>query len=176
MRSLDLSPLFRSTVGFDHLDKLFETAFREAGRDVSYPPYNIAKMGQDKYRISMAVAGFAERDLDISSQGGVLTVKGQITEPEKGVEYLHRGIAQRSFEHRFQLADHVQVVGAGLQQRPARCRAGARGPRGHEAAQDRDRLGAAEGHRGQRRREGGADGPNLSPAPSGQRSGADDRS
>ena len=114
MRSLDLSPLFRSTVGFDHLDKLFETAFREAGRDVSYPPYNIAKLGQDKYRISMAVAGFGERDLDISSQNGVLTVKGQITEPEKGVEYLHRGIAQRSFEHRFQLADHVKVVGAKL--------------------------------------------------------------
>ncbi len=114
MRSLDLSPLFRSTVGFDHLDKLFETAFREAGRDVSYPPYNIAKLGQDKYRISMAVAGFGENDLDITAQGGVLTVKGQISEPEKGVEYLHRGIAQRSFEHRFQLADHVRVVGANL--------------------------------------------------------------
>jgi len=114
MRSLDLSPLFRSTVGFDHLDKLFETAFREAGRDVSYPPYNIAKLGQDKYRISMAVAGFGEGDLDITAQGGVLTVKGQISDAEKGVEYLHRGIAQRSFEHRFQLADHVKVVGASL--------------------------------------------------------------
>ena len=114
MRSLDLTPLFRSTVGFDHLDKLFETAFREAGRDVSYPPYNIAKIGQDKYRISMAVAGFGEGDLDITAQGGVLTVKGQIIEPENGVEYLHRGIAQRSFEHRFQLADHVKVVGANL--------------------------------------------------------------
>jgi molecular chaperone IbpA len=114
MRSLDLTPLFRSTVGFDHLDKLFETAFREAGRDVSYPPYNIAKIGQDKYRISMAVAGFGEGDLDITAQGGVLTVKGQLTAPENGVEYLHRGIAQRSFEHRFQLADHVKVVGANL--------------------------------------------------------------
>ena len=69
MRSLDLTPLFRSTVGFDHLDKLFETAFREAGRDVSYPPYNIAKIGQDKYRISMAVAGFGEGDLDITAHG-----------------------------------------------------------------------------------------------------------
>ena len=84
MRSLDLSPLFRSTVGFDHLDKLFETAFREAGRDVSYPPYNIAKLGQDKYRISMAVAGFGEGDLDITAQGGVLTVKGQISDARKG--------------------------------------------------------------------------------------------
>ena len=115
MRGLDLSPLFRSTVGFDHLDKLFETALREAGRDVSYPPYNIAKVGQDKYRISMAVAGFGEGDLDITAHENVLTVKGQISEPENGVEYLHRGIAQRAFEHRFQLADHVKVVGAKLQ-------------------------------------------------------------
>ena len=114
MRGLDLSPLFRSSVGFDHLDKLFETAFREAGRDVSYPPYNIAKLGQDKYRISMAVAGFGEGDLEITAHENVLTVKGQIGAPETGVEYLHRGIAQRAFEHRFQLADHVKVVGAKL--------------------------------------------------------------
>jgi molecular chaperone IbpA len=114
MRNLDLSPLFRSTVGFDHLDKLFESAFRDAGRDNTYPPYNIVKLGQDQYRISMAVAGFSERDLDVTAHGGLLTVKGQIQEPEKGVEYLHRGIAQRSFEHRFQLADHVKVVGAKL--------------------------------------------------------------
>ena len=114
MRSLDLSPLFRSTVGFDHLDKLFEAAFREAGRDASYPPYNIAKLGPDRYRVSMAVAGFSERDLDITAQENMLTIKGQIGEPETGVEYLHRGIAQRAFEHRFQLADHVKVVGAKL--------------------------------------------------------------
>ena len=114
MRSIDLSPLFRSTIGFDHLDKLFESAFREATRDSSYPPYNIVKVAQDKYRISMAVAGFGERDLDITAHENVLTVKGQISEPENGVEYLHRGIAQRAFEHRFQLADHVKVVGAKL--------------------------------------------------------------
>lgn len=114
MRNVDLSPLFRSTIGFDHLDRLFETAFRDASRDLSYPPYNIAKVGQDKYRITMAVAGFGENDLDITAQENVLTVKGQIQEPEKGIEYLHRGIAQRPFEHRFQLADHVKVVGAKL--------------------------------------------------------------
>lgn len=114
MRNVDLTPLFRSTIGFDHLDKLFEAAFRDAGRDVSYPPYNIAKVGQDKYRITMAVAGFGERDLDITAHENVLLVKGQIQEPEKGVEYLHRGIGQRPFEHRFQLADHVKVVGAKL--------------------------------------------------------------
>jgi molecular chaperone IbpA len=115
MRGLDLTPLFRSTVGFDHLDKLFETAFRDAGRDVSYPPYNIAKLGQDKYRITMAVAGFGEGDLDLTAHENVLSVKGQIKEPEQGVEYLHRGIGQRAFEHRFQLADHVKVVAAKLQ-------------------------------------------------------------
>ncbi len=114
MRNLDLTPLFRSTVGFDHLDKLFEAAFRDAGRDLSYPPYNIAKVAQDRYRVTMAVAGFGEGDLDITAHDNVLTVKGQIQAPEKGVEYLHRGIAQRPFEHRFQLADHVKVVGAKL--------------------------------------------------------------
>jgi molecular chaperone IbpA len=114
VRNLDLSPLFRSTVGFDRLDKLFDAAFREAARDLSYPPYNIAKMGENQYRISMAVAGFGENDLEIVAHENVLTVKGQIQKQEKEVQYLHRGIAQRAFEHRFQLADHVKVVGAKL--------------------------------------------------------------
>ncbi len=114
MRSFDLSPLFRSSVGFDRLDKLFDAAFREASRDVSYPPYNIVKTGQDQYRITMAVAGFGEADLEIVVQENVLNVKGQLKEPEREVEYLHRGIAQRAFEHRFQLADHVRVVDASL--------------------------------------------------------------
>lgn len=114
MRNLDLSPLFRSSVGFDRLDKLFDAAFREASRDVSYPPYNIVKRGENRYRISMAVAGFGEQDIDITVHENMLTVKGQIAEPEKDVEYLHRGIAQRGFEHRFQLADHVRVSGAKL--------------------------------------------------------------
>jgi molecular chaperone IbpA len=114
MRNLDLSPLFRSTVGFDRLDKLFDAAFREAARDLSYPPYNIVKTGENAYRIAMAVAGFGEKDLELVTHESMLTVKGQIQEPEKDVEYLHRGIAQRAFEHRFQLADHVKVVGARL--------------------------------------------------------------
>ncbi len=114
MRNLDLSPLFRSTVGFDRLDKLFDAAFREAARDLSYPPYNIVKTGENAYRIAMAVAGFGEKDLELVTHENMLTVKGQIQEPEKDVEYLHRGIAQRAFEHRFQLADHVKVVGAKL--------------------------------------------------------------
>ncbi len=114
MRSFDLSPLFRSSVGFDRLDKLFDTAFREAARDVSYPPYNIAKTGADSYRITMAVAGFGEGDLDIVAHDNMLSVKGQQKDAAKDLEYLHRGIAQRAFEHRFQLADHVRVVGAKL--------------------------------------------------------------
>lgn len=114
MRSFDLSPLFRSTVGFDQLDKLLDTAFRESNREASYPPYNIAKLGQDQYRITMAVAGFGEEDLDITAHDNMLTVKGQIAKPEQDIEFLHRGIAQRAFEHRFQLADHVRVEGASL--------------------------------------------------------------
>jgi molecular chaperone IbpA len=114
MRNLDLTPLFRSTVGFDRLDKLFDAAFREAARDLSYPPYNIVKTGENAYRIAMAVAGFGEKDLELVTHENMLTVKGQIQEPEKDVEYLHRGIAQRAFEHRFQLADHVKVSGARL--------------------------------------------------------------
>lgn len=114
MRSFDLSPLFRSSVGFDQLDKLFDSAFREAARDTSYPPYNIAKVSSDRYRITMAVAGFANDDLDITVHENMLIVKGQAAKPEKEVEFLHRGIAQRAFEHRFQLADHIKVVGADL--------------------------------------------------------------
>ena len=114
MRSFDLSPLFRSTVGFDRLDKLFDAAFREASHDVSYPPYNIGRTGESTYRVTMAVAGFAEKDIDIVVHDNVMTVKGQLKEQPKEVEYLHRGIAQRAFEHRFQLADHGRVTGAKL--------------------------------------------------------------
>ena len=114
MRDLDLTPLFRSSVGFDRLDKLFEAAFRDASRDVSYPPYNIARTGENDYRITMAVAGFGENDLDVTAHDNVLTVRGQIKDAEKDVAYLHRGIAQRAFEHRFQLADHVRIVDAAL--------------------------------------------------------------
>ena len=114
MRELDLTPLFRSSIGFDRLDKMFEAAFRDASRDMSYPPYNIARTGENSYRITMAVAGFGDSDLDITAHENVLTVRGQIKEQEKDVAYLHRGIAQRAFEHRFQLADHVRVVDAAL--------------------------------------------------------------
>ena len=114
MRNLDLTPLFRSTVGFDQLDKLFDAAFRDAARDISYPPYNIVKLGQDQYRITMAVAGFTADTIEIVAHENTLTVKGALKQQDKDAEYLHRGIAQRAFEHRFQLADHVRVSGADL--------------------------------------------------------------
>ena len=114
MRSFDLSPLFRHSVGFDRLDELFETAFRNAAQENSYPPYNIAKTGDDTYRITLAVAGFGEDELEIVSKENLLTVRGKGAETEKDVSYLHRGIAKRAFEHRFQLADYVRVHGADL--------------------------------------------------------------
>ena len=115
MRSFDLSPLFRYSVGFDRLDDLFETAFRNT-QEASYPPYNIVKTGQDNYKITLAVAGFGEGDLDVTVKENVLTVRGKVNDAEKDkdVTYLHRGIAGRAFEHRFQLADHVRVSGAQL--------------------------------------------------------------
>ena len=114
MRSLDLTPLFRHSVGFDRLDELFETAFRNSSQENSYPPYNIVKTGDDTYRITLAVAGFGEDDLELVSKENLLTVKGKGADSDKDVVYLHRGIAKRSFEHRFQLADYVRVQGANL--------------------------------------------------------------
>ena len=115
MRSFDLSPLFRYSVGFDRLDDLFETAFRGT-QETSYPPYNIVKTGQDAYRITLAVAGFGQDELELVVKENLLTVRGKGAEPqqEQQVTYLHRGIAQRAFERRFQLADHVKVTGANL--------------------------------------------------------------
>jgi molecular chaperone IbpA len=114
MRSFDLTPLFRHSVGFDRLDELFETAFRNASQENSYPPYNIVKTGEDTYRITLAVAGFGEDDLEIISKENLLTVRGKGSETDKETAYLHRGIAKRAFEHRFQLADYVRVNGANL--------------------------------------------------------------
>jgi molecular chaperone IbpA len=114
MRTYNLTSLFPHTVGFEHFDKMFDSATRAAARDHSYPPYNIAKVGDDQYRITMAVAGFAEDDLEIVTQENQLTVRGRIAETKEQVQYLHRGIAARAFEHSFQLADFVKVTGANL--------------------------------------------------------------
>ena len=116
MRTFDLSPLYRSTVGFDRLFNLLDTA---GGPEPTqpYPPYNIERTGQSSYRVTIAVAGFGEGDLDIQSKENVLTVKGDKKEEKKDGEHevLYRGIAGRAFERRFQLADHVEVTGASLE-------------------------------------------------------------
>jgi molecular chaperone IbpA len=114
MRTFDFSPLFRSTVGFDRLVPLLDAAMR-VDEGVSYPPYNIEKLGENDYRITMAVAGFAPEDLNIEVRENTIVISGGKTDEVKEGQYLHRGIAARSFERRFQLADHVQVKGASIE-------------------------------------------------------------
>lgn len=114
MRSFDLSPLFRSTVGFDHLSRMLDAAQRLDDATFSYPPYNIEKLSDDDYRVTMAVAGFAESDLDITVHDHTLIITGKANRDESQVQYLHRGIAGRSFERRFELADFIRVEGATL--------------------------------------------------------------
>jgi molecular chaperone IbpA len=114
MNSFDFSPLFRSTIGFDRLARMVASASRVDGSAPSYPPYNIEKTGDDAYRLTMAVAGFSQGELDITVHENTLFVSGKAqTEEERG-RYLHRGIARRAFERRFSLADHLKVVGASL--------------------------------------------------------------
>lgn len=113
--SFDYSPLFRSTVGFDRLMRLLEDSMQwTEGGNGGYPPYNIEKRGQDQYRITLAVAGFGERDLAIHVRENALLIEGKKNEPEGETAYLHRGIAGRSFKRQFHLADHVKVTSASL--------------------------------------------------------------
>ena len=113
MRTLDFSPLYRSTVGFDHLSSLMDSVNRGDANQTSYPPYNIELIDKDQYQITMAVAGFVEDELDIQTEKGTLTIIGQKAGEDATVRnYLHQGIAARNFERRFQLADHVEVTGA----------------------------------------------------------------
>jgi molecular chaperone IbpA len=116
MRNFDLTPLMRATVGFDRLANLLDTATRLDESALGYPPYNIEKTGEDSYRITMAVAGFGEEDLEITVQENSLVIKAGKAKPEddKTVKYLHRGIATRGFERRFDLADFIKVTGARL--------------------------------------------------------------
>ncbi len=115
MRTIDFSPLFRSTVGFDRLQRLMDTAGRTDETAFSYPPYNIVAGPGDTYRVSMAVAGFGEEDLDVTVTENSLVVSGKADKDTEETAYLHRGIAGRSFERRFDLADHIQVTGAELE-------------------------------------------------------------
>jgi molecular chaperone IbpA len=114
MRTFDLAPLYRSTVGFDRLFSMLDGAGFDSAAP-TYPPYNIERTGENAYRISIAVAGFAENELTIESKENTLTVKGEKQEKtENQGEVLYQGIAARAFERRFQLADYVQVSGAQL--------------------------------------------------------------
>ena len=110
--TIDFSPLFRSSIGFDRLVNALEAASRVESID-NWPPYDIAKTDEDDYRITMAVAGFSEDELSITQEQNMLLVAGSKT-PDENTQYLHRGIAGRSFQRRFQLADHVRVEGATL--------------------------------------------------------------
>lgn len=121
MRTYDLSPLFRTSVGFDRLARMLDTVGQETAP--SYPPYNIEKLSDDEYRITMAVAGFGEDDLDVTVERNTLTIAGRISETvsegndgdRAERQFLYRGIAARAFERRFNLADHIKIDRASLE-------------------------------------------------------------
>ncbi|MBL1379377.1 Hsp20 family protein [Zobellella iuensis] len=113
MSRFDFSPLYRSAIGFDRLASLMENA--ASGTNNGYPPYNIELLSENQYRISMAVAGFGRDELEITSHENTLMVKGHKEQEQNPRNYLYQGIAERGFERRFQLADHIKVVGADLE-------------------------------------------------------------
>lgn len=113
--TFDLTPLFRSTVGFDRINDLLDAVTRDE-QAVSYPPYNIEKLGEDEYSITMAVAGFREEDIEITAQQNLLLVSGKSAADDKSERvFLHKGIGTRAFERKFSLADHVKVTDAKLE-------------------------------------------------------------
>lgn len=113
--TFDFRPLQRFTIGFDNMGRLFDSLANIDDSAASYPPYNIEKLDGDKYKITMAVAGFSEEELDITAKENALTIIGKKNpEKEENKEYLHKGIADRSFERRFELAAHIKVTGASI--------------------------------------------------------------
>jgi molecular chaperone IbpA len=120
MRSFDLSPLFHTSVGFDRLNRMLDTANRVDERTQNYPPYNIEKLDENSYRIIMAVAGFGEDDIELTQHENALTITGKAQETNSNGEkdaskVLHQGIARRGFQRRFELADYIRVTGANLE-------------------------------------------------------------
>ena len=111
----DLTPLYKTTVGFDRFARLLDTVNSIESGSNGYPPYNIERTGENEYRITMAVAGFGEEDLNIEVKENALTVTGEKSQDKTGARFLHQGIAGRGFERRFQLVDFVEVAGAGLE-------------------------------------------------------------
>ena len=114
MTTIDLTPLYRSSIGFDRMGSLLNSALRSQKESVGFPPYDIESSGDDRYAITLAVAGFEESELDIQVENGVLRVRGRKADDSEDKTYLYRGIANRSFERKFNLADHIEVRGAEL--------------------------------------------------------------
>ena len=115
MRTIDLSPLYRSFIGFDHLASMVDKASYDE-KQTSYPPYNIETLAEDKYQVSMAVAGFSQEEISIEVKENSLTINGNKPEEEEGErKFLHKGISERNFERRFQLGDHVKVLTADME-------------------------------------------------------------
>jgi molecular chaperone IbpA len=112
MRGYDFAPLYRATVGFDQIADLMDRVMTNEVSQPTYPPYNIEKTADDAYRISIAVAGFSDDDLNVEVKDGALHVSARKGDEDEGRTFLHRGIATRAFQRRFHLADHVRVVGA----------------------------------------------------------------
>lgn len=112
MNTIDLTPLYRSSIGFDRLASMLDNALRSDTSSGGYPPYNIESLGENRYGITIAVAGFEQDELDIQVERGVLTVRGRKSEDDKERKYLYQGIAARAFERKFNLAEHVEVVDA----------------------------------------------------------------
>src|SRR6056297_2683321 len=112
MRNFDLAPLYRATVGFDQIADMMDRVLSSDVGQPTYPPYNIENTADDAYRISIAVAGFADNDLSVEVKDGALVVSARKAEDDSARSFLHRGIATRAFERKFQLADHVKVTGA----------------------------------------------------------------
>lgn len=113
MNSIDLTPLYRSSVGYDRLGSMIDSAFR-TDHAVGYPPYNIEVLGENHYAITVAAAGFCQSELDLKVENNVLTIRGQKGKEESDRKFLYQGIANRTFERKFNLAEHVEVTGAEL--------------------------------------------------------------
>lgn len=114
MTTIDLSPLYRNSVGFDRMASLLDNALRSQKAAVGFPPYDIEATGEDRYTITLAVAGFEKNELEIQVENGVLSVSGKKADNDDEKSYLYRGIANRSFERKFNLADHIEVSDADL--------------------------------------------------------------
>jgi len=113
MNTIDLTPLYRSSIGFDHFGSLLNSALRSE-QSAGYPPYNIEVVDENEYTITLALAGFDESEIDIQTEKGILTIRGKRQGNDESAKFLHKGIANRSFERKFNLADHVEVKGASL--------------------------------------------------------------